>query len=197
MAPIDPDSGRPSLAIALDIARRLERVGVRYVVGGSLASSLHGEPRSTLDVDVVIDISRANVDALVAALGEAYYIDGSAARDATRHAGTFNAIHGEQAIKVDFFVAGEDAFEAQRLARAWTVQIGPRSEDQIRLDAPEEILLRKLEWYRRGGEVSERQLRDVEGIVAVQGSALDRAHLERWATYLGVSDLLTRVLDPA
>jgi hypothetical protein len=114
-----------------------------------------------------------------------------------RHAVTagesFNAVHFASAIKIDFFVAGDDPFEAERLQRRERIDMPNGS---LYVDTAEHTLLRKLEWYRRGGEVSERQWRDVQAIARVQGDRLDLEHLRLWAARLGVSDLLERVMRP-
>lgn len=182
------------LAIALDVADRLERVHVPYVIGGSLASSVHGEPRATMDVDVVTDLSLAAIAPLVATLRPEYYVDDDAARRAVVAGEAFNAVHVRAGIKVDFFVAGTDAFEHERLQHRIPISVGSPPARTLWVDTPEHTVLRKLEWYRRGGEISERQWRDVLAIVALQGETLDRGTLTRWAPVLGVSDLLARSL---
>jgi len=192
---VDREPPADPIGVALSVARLLERLGIPYLVGGSLASAVHGEPRSTLDVDMVADLALPHVVPLVTALGDGFYVDADAVREAIDAGTSFNAIHLASSVKVDVFVAGGDAFEADRLASAVEVSYGPNPEDRLRLDAPTHLLLRKLEWYRRGGEVSERQWRDVEAIVTAQGERLDRNVLERWATPLGVKDLVERLVS--
>ncbi len=184
------------LAVALDVAQQLEAAAVPYVIGGSLASSVHGEPRATLDVDLVADLRVSTVSRVVAALARDYYVDADAARDAVRLGTTFNLVHLQAGVKVDVFVAGDDAFDHERLRTRVAVPVPPPATGSLWLDTAEHTLLRKLEWYRRGGEVSERQWRDVAAIVALQEDALDRTVLNRWAPVLGVSDLLARCLTP-
>ncbi len=182
------------LGVALDVAGRLERVQVPYVIGGSLASSVHGEPRATMDVDVVADVRPESIARLVATLRPDYYVDADAAEAAVRTAGSFNAVHTQAGIKVDFFVAGSDAFELERLRTRVAVTVNAAPPQTLWVDTAEHTVLRKLEWFRRGGEVSDRQWRDVLAILAVQGETLDREVLRRWAATLGVSDLLARSL---
>lgn len=185
------------LAIAIDVASRLEEIPVPYVIGGSLASSLHGEPRATMDVDVVTDLSAETTAGLIAALRPDYYVDEDAARVAVTTSGSFNAVHTGAGVKVDFFVAGSDAFELERLRTRIAVSIGATPPRTLWMDTAEHTVLRKLEWYRRGGETSDRQWRDVLAIIALQGESLDRAVLARWAPVLDVSDLLARSLRDA
>lgn len=184
-------------AIATDIADRLEAAAISYVIAGSLASSVHGEPRTTMDVDVVADLRADSAERFVASLRSEYYVDTGAAREAVRTGGSFNAVHTAAGVKVDFFVAGSDSFDLERLRTRIAVALGPDSGKSLWMDTAEHTLLRKLEWYRRGGEASDRQWRDVRAIVALQGATLNRAELEKWAVVLGVSDLLHRCLSEA
>ena len=186
-----PDEFPDPIAIALHVSARLELIGLDWVIGGSIASSVHGEPRATQDVDIVVDLRAREVNSLVAALDRDYYVDADAVRDAVTTASSFNAVHYRTALKLDFFVAGDDAFEAERLALRQRVEM---PNGFLYVDTAEHTLLRKLEWYRRGGEISERQWRDVQAIARIQGERLDRDRLQLWAGRLGVSDLLQRVL---
>jgi len=187
------------IRVALAVARALEQVGVTYVAVGSLASSVHGAPRSTDDVDFVVDLAPTQGERLVAALAGEYYVSPEAVREATaaRSGGTFNAIHLATSVKVDLFVAGDDPFEAERLAQRQRVSIASDPPAELFVDTPEHTILRKLEWYRRGGETSERQWRDVRGVLRAQGGRLDRRALSGWAERLGVTDLLERALREA
>jgi hypothetical protein len=190
-----PESLPEPIEVALGFTRVLDELGVRYVIGGSLASSVHGEPRTTNDIDIVADLLLDHVDPLVAAVSEDFYVSPAAAREAIRRAGSFNLIHLKKAVKVDVFVAGEDPLNAERLRDRTRVQAWSEPEAWLFVDTPEHSVLRKLDWYRRGGEVSERQWRDVLGILRVQSGAIDRERLDTWATRLGIANLLRRALD--
>lgn len=181
------------IAVALDFSQRLAALAVPFVVGGSLASSVHGEPRSTLDVDLVVGLRPQDVEPLLASVRPTYYLDADVLADAVRTAGTVNAVHLTAGIKVDLFVAGADPFEAERLRQRVAVPVGPGAADLLWVDTPEHTILRKLEWYRRGGEQSDRQWRDVRAIAAVQGEALDWGLLSLWSGHLGVVDLVQRL----
>lgn len=161
-------------------------------MAGSLASSVHGEPRSTNGVDIVADMEAQHVTPLLAALGDRYYVSADAAQEAVRQEAAFNVIHLGTAVKVDVFVAGRDPFDAERLTRRERVRLGSDEPGELWVDTAEYTVLRKLEWYRRGGEISDRQWRDVVGILRAQGSRLDRERLDVWASRLGVGDLLER-----
>jgi hypothetical protein len=179
------------IEIAADTGRRLDAIGVGWVIGGSIASSVHGEPRSTQDVDMVVGLLVQHVTPFLKAMRRDYYVDAEAMRLAVAAGESFNAVHFTSAIKVGFFVAGDDPFEAQRLQRREPIEM---PNGVLYVDTAEHTMLRKLEWYRRGGEVSERQWRDVQAIARIQGDRLDREYSRVWAARLGVRDLFDRVM---
>jgi len=186
----------PDLVAALrPVLSVLGDLGVRHFVGGSIASSAHGVARASLDVDVVAELEAAHVTRFVAALQDAYYVDAARVRAAVETRRSFNLIHLATMFKVDVFVSRNRPFDLSAFARAGTATPSPGLEFQsIPVASAEDVLLAKLEWYRRGGEVSERQWADVVGIVRVGSGALDVDYLRLWAVPLGVKDLLERVL---
>ena len=185
------------IAVALRVAHALEACGVRYLVGGSLASSISGEPRSTLDVDLVVALAESEIDRLVAALGDEFHIDPHALRRAVRDKSSANLIHLSTSTKVDLFVVGGSALDEVQMDRRQQVRVATEPDRYLYVYTPEDILLQKLRWYRMGGEVSDRQWRDVIGIILVQGTTLDEAYLRDGARALGVSDLLERATAEA
>jgi hypothetical protein len=174
------------------VAGMLERLGIPYHVGGSVASSAHGMYRASADVDIVIDPTPAQLKALARSLEPDFYVSRSAVAEALAGRTMFNAIHAATSFKVDFFVRGSGAFDAEELRRSVRQPLGPVGAQSILIKSAEDTILRKLEWYRRGGEVSERQWTDVLSILAAMRGQLDDAHLDRWASELNVSDLLAR-----
>jgi hypothetical protein len=174
------------------VTAALDALGVAYYVGGSMASSVHGLPRTSIDVDLVAALREAHVSAFALRLCADYYLDEDRVRDAVRRRRSFNLIHLASMLKIDVFVAKERAFDDEALRRAQPGPLPGASGAAFRLASPEDILLAKLEWFRAGGETSERQWNDVLGLLRVQGERLDRDYLSRFAAALGVADLLER-----
>lgn len=183
-----------STRITLQVTQTLEEIGIPYAVGGSLASSLHGVMRSTLDVDIVADMRVEHIPLLIAALSKDFYADDEMMRSAIEHSGSFNLIHYETAFKVDIFIRKPRAFDQMQLERRQTSVIATDPEASIYVTSPEDTLLAKLEWYRMGGEVSDRQWRDILGVMKTRAGELDLDYLRKWANELKVSDLLERAL---
>ena len=183
------------IAVAVRVGGILDGLGIRHTIGGSIAASFAGEPRSTIDIDFVAALSHQFVNALVAALHPDFYVAEEALRRAIDTLGTANLIHQESQIKVDLFVAGGTPLDEQQLARRQRVDIGPG--ETIYIHPPEDILLQKLRWYRMGNEASDRQWRDILGIIRTQGDRLDRAYLAANAPVIEVAALLNRALEDA
>lgn len=186
-----------ALEVTLRVIRTLEGLGVRYVVGGSIASSIYGIPRATQDVDVVADIREEHVADFVAALRDDFYLDEPAVRDAVRQRSTFNVIHLHTMFKVDVFVAKDDRVTTQELARSQPYVPPEIPDAQIALASPEDVVVQKLYWYRLGDHVSERQWTDAMQVLKVRGKILDQGYMRDLAVAMGVEDLLARALRDA
>jgi hypothetical protein len=182
------------IAVTMMVTDVLESLGVPYAIGGSFASAVHGVMRATMDADLVTDLRPEHVDPLTQALSEAFYADPEMMRDAIRRHSSFNVIHLETMFKVDLFVAKPRPFDRSQLARRQLHVLSEDPECHAYITSAEDIVLSKLEWYQMSSGVSDRQWRDVLGVLKVQGERLDHTYMHRMATELGVSDLLERAL---
>ena len=179
------------------VAETLDALGVRYYLGGSVASSAHGIARASLDADIVAALEPEHVDSLVKRLVSAYYIPADRLRSAVAARSSCNFIHLATMFKIDVFVSKGRPFDRQAAERARPQAIDEAPDaPRFPVASPEDTVLAKLEWFRLGGEISERQWWDVVGILRVTADA-DRAYLGRWADSLGVADLLERALADA
>ncbi len=177
--------------IAIHVGEILSGIGLRHMVCGSIASSIHGEPRSTNDVDFVVEFGEHDVAGVVVAMSDEFFVDSEALMDAVRSASSCNVIHRETGIKVDLFKLRDREFSRTELSRSTSKLVAP-PDRRLSIASPEDIVLTKLEWFRKGGEVSDRQWRDVCGLLKLQSGRLDGPYLTRWAQVLGVADLLER-----
>lgn len=189
-----------ALTVTLEVITALEQLKIPYLIGGSMASTLHGFSRTTLDSDLVADIRPEHVAILVQQLGDRYYIADSAIYDAIRHRSSFNLIHLATMFKVDIFLPKARQFDREQMRNRRQYVLATEPERTAYVASPEDTILAKLEWYRLGGEVSERQWRDILGVIQIQGDRLDLGYLRQGAADLRVGDLLAKALtgtDPA
>jgi hypothetical protein len=186
------------LVVVGRLADIFDNLGIPYVVGGSLASSVYGIPRATNDVDLAANVKRIHASQLRNAFEREFYVAEELILDAIRDRSSFNVIHLPTMFKADIFVLGEDPLSQQEMirARTETIQIGDAAR-LLRFASPEDTILQKLIWYRKSGGVSEQQWKDVQGVLKIQGPSLDFDYLERSAAILNVSDLLERAKESA
>jgi hypothetical protein len=189
---------RDPVQIMALVATALEACKVPYMVGGSLASSRYGLPRTTQDVDMVADLREEHVNPLVTALQEEFYIDSNLIEEALQRVSSFNIIHLQSAHKVDIFILPSSEWAQQQMSRRRRETLGAgRKQNAFYFCSPEDIILNKLDWYRQGGAISERQWNDVLGVLKVQAAELEYDYLHHWAAELGLTDLLELALRQA
>lgn len=169
----------------------LDEAGVPHMVAGSFASTYHGEPRMTQDIDFVIDPTDVTLQRLVGRLEPPRFYVGDA-RSAFERRDQFNVIDTTSAWKVDLIIRKDRPFSREEFSRRMPVELGGV---RTFVATPEDTILAKLEWGQAAR--SERQRRDVVGVLEVAGPSLDRDYLWRWAAELGVSDELESVLAEA
>jgi len=183
-----------SLRVLFMVLDALEELGLPYHLGGSFASSIHGIPRQTQDIDLVVEIDAGDAARLVSLLEGEFYGSAPRARRAVGSGSSFNLVHLGSGVKVDLFPRGGSAFDREEFRRRIPLPLGEPPGRMTYVKSPEDTVLRKLLWFREGGGVSDRQWSDVVGVLGSQAGRLDRAYLERWAGELGLTDLLARAL---
>lgn len=188
------DVGENAIDIALKVASALISVGAEYFLGGSLASSLQGEPRATNDIDFVIALPIGRTNALRDALGSDFEVDTDMLRDALLHARSANAFYLPVVTKIDFFGRGYEPFDESEFSRRRPVVVRTSGETIV-VKSAEDTVLRKLLWFRDGGEVSEKQWRDIVSVLRISGAAMDDAYLTSWASRLELDVLLQRARE--
>ncbi len=191
-----PDPALPEpLRVTLQVTKILEELQIPYFIGGSLASAVHGTIRATIDADLVADLHVEHVQQLVSRLESNFYIDQTAILNALQNGSSINLIHKETMFKVDIFPLAQRSFEQTQMQRRKLQTLSDHLEDRAYFTTAEDIILAKLDWFRMGGEVSERQWRDVLGVMRIQENRLDLEYLRLWAEQLNLTDLLERAMQ--
>jgi len=180
--------------IAFLVGRAFERAGIDYIVGGGLASSAHGEPRATQDVDVAVLLRAEQLPKLMEELPEGFELDRASAREAIRNHSAFSLLHVPSYIKVDVYVCRDGGFHASAIRRGARTKLSGRADHTARVSSAEDIVIQKLVWYRAGDGASDRQWRDVLGVLKANRGALDVGYMRRWSTDQGVADDLAKAL---
>ncbi len=185
------------IAVTAKVTTVLENLDVPYFICGSLASTFHGMVRTTQDSDLAAILEKRHVMPFIEVLEGEFYIDAEMVKEAIRRRGSFNIIHRESMFKVDVFIPTIRDFERSQFERAEEQILSEKPQVQARIATAEDTLLAKLEWYLLGNKVSERQWRDVLGILKVQGINLDLDYLRQYAQELKIDDLLEKALSEA
>lgn len=177
----------------LKTTQRLEKLGIHYYVGGSLASSAYGIPRSTQDVDIIADIQEYHIEPLV----NEFYIDAEMIRESLNYKSSFNLIHLDTMIKVDVYIFDDTPFAFSKMSRRRRESIEDKPETSAYISSPEDVILQKLRWYNIGGRVSDQQWKDILGVIKVQSTKIDFKYLKSWASKLDLLILFNQALKEA
>lgn len=191
-------NNREIITVLTKVSQAFEKLNIAYFVGGSIASSLYGVPRSTLDIDIISDMRLFHVRKLIELLKNEFYVDEEMILEAIENKSAFNLIHLETMIKVDVFVLKPLDFHINEFRRRRKESFTENTDiPEFYVASPEDMILAKLDWYKIGGQVSERQWNDLVGIIKVQKGVLDLEYLTGWAHKLGMSDLLEKAMRDA
>jgi len=176
--------GQSELLIYL--CNHLGALGVRYLITGSQATIAFGEPRFTVDIDVVVELKPSQVDAFIGGFPEEeFYLSRAAVQQAIDEAGMFNVIHPASGLKIDVMIPDHSEFDQTRLNRG--VRISLTESCEAVFTSPEDIILKKMEWHQLGG--GERHLMDIAGVIRVQGERLDQDYIAEQVDNLNLQEV--------
>lgn len=176
------------------VTEALDRLGIRYGIGGSIASSAYGTPRFTYGADLSVEPFPAKAAEFLRTLSDFFYVSEEAMKEALRRKSSFNLIHYDSGFKADLFVLKDDRFEQRLLSRTRRLPISGAFRAEFDVLFPEDVILLKLRWYECTGRASERQWEDVLSVLNVQRDRLDYEYLSAWSGILEVSALLAEAL---
>ena len=182
------------IAVTIKVTSVLEKLGIPYLIGGSLASTLYGMVRTTQGSDIITEMRREHILPFVASLQNEFFMDEEMIAESIQRNSSFNIIHRDTMFKVDVFIPPPRPFQQSQLARAKKQTFSLDPEVSANFSSAEDTILSKLEWYRMGGEASERQWRDIIGVLKTQSGELDLAYMRHWSKELKVDDLLERAM---
>jgi hypothetical protein len=181
--------------VVQEVIDALNKLNIPYAIGGSTASSFHGIRRNSEDADIAVMPFPGREAEFAACFGPEWYADVPMIQDAVRHRSSFNLIHWATGFKIDVFIQKGRPFDLSMMARRQKSATETDPAKPFDVVTAEDIVLMKLEWFRLGDEVSDRQWSDVLGVLRTQGERIDNAYLDHWAKELGVFDLLEKIRE--
>ena len=182
------------LEILKDFIDILESLGITYVIGGSVASSIYGKVRFTQDADMTVEPFEGKADEFFRLVRSDFYISSDAMQQALRQKSSFNVVHLESAFKIDVFIQKDTEFEKQLLSRRKFMKLSDRFEKAFSIVSAEDIILLKLRWYQQTGCSSQKQWKDILAVLEVQKDELDLGYLKKWAGVLKIDQLLANAI---
>jgi hypothetical protein len=180
------------IEVTLVVTGIFERLGVHYLIGGSLASTLYGMVRTTQDSDIITEMRPEHIQPFVSALEADFYVDQEMIAESIQRNSSFNIIHRDTMFKVDVFIPRPRPYLKSQLARVRRQTFTFGKEVSAKFASPEDTILSKLEWFRMSGEGSDHQWRDILGVLKTKAGDLDLDYLRQWAKELKISDLFER-----
>jgi len=170
----------------------LERLNLTYLVTGSMATILYGEPRFTNDIDIVVQLSAKRIGDFVQAFpSDEFYLDDERIRQAVESRGQFNVLHPASGLKIDVIIPEMDEFDRSRFTRARRVR--PANDYEATFSSAEDVIVKKLQFHAEGG--SDKHLRDIASVLRISGADLDRDYVTEWADRLGLREIWDLILD--
>jgi hypothetical protein len=180
----------PSDLLSL-LAKKLDELGIRYLVTGSMATIAYGEPRFTNDIDVVISLRSADVDRFCECFPMPdFYVSLSAVQEAVRDRRQFNIIHPASGLKIDAIIPKDDEFERSRQERGVRLPIADGVE--VSFASAEDVIIRKMQYFQEGR--SDKHLRDIASVLKIQADRIDRQYIAQWADQFAVRDVWDLIL---
>ena len=179
------------------VVQAFEQLGIPYYIGGSVASSLYGMARATMDIDMVADLKKEQATRLKTILKDEYYIDEEMILEAIANTSSFNLIHFDTAFKIDVFIQQRAPYPQMALERRVKDKLDDEHDFEYYFSTPEDSIIAKLQWFERGNRVSERQWLDILGIIKVQADRLDLTYLTAWTKKLDLFALLKTAFQEA
>lgn len=181
------------IAVTLLVINVLEKLDIRYLIAGSLASSFYGEPRATRDANLLVDISTEHVARFVEMLDSEFNVLIESINDAIKRRSSFNLIHYDSLFKVDVFIP-KNSFDEKEFQRRALYPVSKGSERLAFLASIEDVILAKLDWYKKGNCVSDQQWRDITGMFKANEGRLQIEYMQQTAADLGITELLSKLL---
>jgi hypothetical protein len=192
---INPMNYPNDVEVLKDFVEVLEQFGVRYAIGGSIASSYYGKVRFTIDADITVEPFADLAEKIYENLKTRFYISKPAMYQALSSRSSFNIIHLQTSYKIDIFVCEDIAFQRQMLQHPKKVKLSETTDKTFSFVSPEDIILLKLQWYQSTDKTSKKQWDDILGVLTVQKNKLDYDYLKKWASVLQLSELLEKAIS--
>ncbi len=187
-------SNKGPLDLAIQIATILDDLNIAYALGGSLASSLVGEPRSTIDVDMAAQLESSTIEIFLEKLPNEIYVPLDSVKSAVKFNSSFNLIDIENSLKIDIFVCSDDTLDTQQIKRRVLIDL-PGRDYKLWVTSPEDQVLRKLNWYLLNNKALGKQISDVIGVLKINKNTIDIKYMIEQSKTLGLFKLLMQVLE--